>query len=80
MPKLKFILGISGPLDGGSSERITREKDVKPERMAALPGCYVLQGMVPIAKLTTGRYRLVFMLDDTVSGESHTLKREFRVQ
>lgn len=80
VPKVKFLLGISGPLDGPSSERITREKDAKPERMTTLPGCYVLQGMVPIAKLTAGRYRLTVMLDDTVTGESHTLKREFRVQ
>lgn len=80
VPKLKFMLAISGPLDGGSTERITREKDLKAERMAAQPGCYVLQGMVPVSQLPAGRFRLAVLIDDTVSGESHTLKREFRVQ
>jgi GWxTD domain-containing protein len=79
-PKVTFILGISGPLDGGSSERITRAKELKPERMTSQPGCYVLQGMLPVSQLPAGRFKLSVMLDDTVTGESHTLKQEFRVQ
>ena len=80
VPKLKFMLAITGPLDGASSEKMTRQKDVKAERMTTQPGCYVLQGIMPTSKLGAGRYKLMVLLDDPVSGEAYTLKQEFRVQ
>lgn len=80
VPKLTFMLVITGPLDGASAEQMTRRKDAKAERMAAQPGCYVLQGMLPASKLNPGRYKLTVLLDDPVSGEDFTVKREFRIE
>jgi hypothetical protein len=80
VPKLTFMLVITGPLDGASAEQMTRRKDAKAERMAAQPGCYVLQGMLPASKLSAGRYKLTVLLDDPVSGEDFTVKREFRIE
>jgi hypothetical protein len=78
VPKLKFMLLIVGPLDGVSKEQATRQKDAKPEWMAAQPGCYVLQG--PIPKLTAGRYDLSVLIDDSATGEMHEVKRELRME
>ena len=78
VPKLKFMLAITGPLDGTSTEQMTRQKDAKPERMAAKPGCYVLQGMMPAAKLAAGRYKLRVMIDDAVTGDIHDLTQQFQ--
>jgi GWxTD domain-containing protein len=80
VPKLKFVLVITGPLDGASNEQMTRQKDAKPERMAAQPGCYVLQGKLPASSLAPGRYKLTVLLDDPVTGDTFTVKREFRIE
>jgi GWxTD domain-containing protein len=79
VPPLKFLLLITGPLDGASKEQATREKEAKPERMTAHAGCYVLQGTFPSSKLTPGRYKLTVMIDDG-SGESQKARGEFRVE
>lgn len=80
VPQLKFMLAITGPLDGASAEQMTKQKDAKAERMPAQPGCYVLQGILPVSKLAAGRYKLMVLLDEPSTGEAFTLKREFRVQ
>ena len=80
VPKLKFMLAITGPLDGTSTEQMTKQKDAKAERMAAQPGCYVLQGILPVSKLASGRYKLMVLLDEPTTGDAFTLRREFRVQ
>ncbi|HEX6642491.1 MAG TPA: GWxTD domain-containing protein [Thermoanaerobaculia bacterium] len=77
-PKLNYMLLIAGPLDGKSTDQRTRLKEAKPERMMARPGCYVLQGMVPVSKLAAGRYKVTVMIDDSVTGEVYNIKGEFR--
>jgi GWxTD domain-containing protein len=78
-PKLTYSLLIAGPLDGKSAEQATRPKDAKLERMTALAGCYVLQGMAPVSKLGPGRYRLSILMD-SAAGDIYDIKREFHVQ
>ena len=78
-PRLKSMLLIAGPLDGKSTEQRTREKDAKPERLNGQPGCYALRGTVPVSKLTPGRYKVSVMID-AASGDTWTLKQEFRVE
>ena len=79
VPPLKFLLLMTGPLDGASKEQATREKTAQPERMTAQPGCYVLQGSLPSSKLTAGRYKLTVMIDDGAD-ESQKVRGEFRVE
>lgn len=75
VPRLKYLLYMAGP-----TEQRTREKDAKPERMTSLPGCYVLQGMVPVSKLAAGKYKLTVMIDDSATGDTYSVKGEFRVE
>jgi GWxTD domain-containing protein len=77
-PKLNYMLLIAGPLDGKSADQRTRLQEAKPERMASQPGCFVLQGMVPVSKLPAGRYKLTVMIDDAVSGDTYDVKGELR--
>lgn len=79
-PRLNTMLLIAGPLDGKSTEQRTALKAAKPERMMTRPGCYVLQGMVPVSKLAAGRYKLKVMIDDAASGDTYDVKGEFRVE
>lgn len=79
-PRLKSMLLIAGPLDGKSTEQRTRQKDAKPEKIASLPGCYVLRGMVPASKLAPGRYKVTVMLDNDATGDAYSVKGEFRVE
>ena len=78
-PRLKFMLLMTGPLDGKSTEQRTREKDAKLERLNAQPGCYALRGTVPVSKLTPGRYKVNVMID-APDGDTWTVKQEFRVE
>ncbi len=80
VPKLKFMLVVTGPLESTTAEQMTRQKDAKAERLTAQPGCYALQGQLPASKLAAGRYKLTVLLDDPVTGDAYTLKRAFRVQ
>lgn len=75
-PKLEAMLLLNGP----SGENATKPKDPKPQRIASMPGCYVLQGMVPVSKLAPGRYKISVLIDDTVTKDSHTLKGEITVE
>lgn len=74
VPRLKYMVHISGP-----TEQRTKEKDAKPERLTALPGCYVLQAKAPVANLAPGKYKLTVYID-SATGESHSVKQEFRVE
>jgi GWxTD domain-containing protein len=78
MPKLNYMLLIAGPLDGKSAEQRTKLREAKPERMVSRPGCYVLQGMVPVSKLEAGRYKVTVMIDNDATGDTYDLKGEFR--
>lgn len=80
LPPVKYLLFMTGPLDGVSREQMTKEKDAKPERMSSQPGCYVIQGTVPSSKLTPGRYKLTVLIDDSGGNGSHKVKGEFRVE
>jgi GWxTD domain-containing protein len=77
-PSLKQMLVITGPLDGKSTDQRTKETPAKAEKLSALPGCYVIQAMVPISKLAPGRYKLTVYLD-AASGASYTARKEFRI-
>ncbi|MFL6247626.1 MAG: GWxTD domain-containing protein [Thermoanaerobaculia bacterium] len=78
-PRLKTMLLIAGPLDGTSTEQRTRQTNAKPERIAALPGCYVLRGTVPAAKLAPGRYKVTVMIDNDATGDVYDVKTELHV-
>lgn len=80
VPRLKHLLFLQGPLDGKMTEQRTREKEAKPQPIAATPGCYVLQGMMPVSKLEPGRYRVSVFIDDAGTGDSYTVKSEFRLE
>jgi hypothetical protein len=80
VPALKFQLLIAGPIDGTSTDRVTREKELKPLRMAAQPGCYVLRGPLPFSTLAAGRYKLTVLIDEAATGESYDIAQEFRIE
>jgi GWxTD domain-containing protein len=75
VPKLKYMLYMAGP-----TEQRTKDKEVKPERMTSQPGCYVLQGMVPVSKLGPGKYKLTVMIDAPETGDAYSVKGDFSVE
>jgi GWxTD domain-containing protein len=79
-PRLKHMLFMQGPLDGKAAELKTKEKEESPQLMRAIPGCYVLQGMVPVSKLASGHYKVSVFIDDVATKDSYTAKGEFRVE
>jgi len=80
VPKLKFILLIAGPLDGKSTDRVTREKDAEAVRITAQPGCYAVQGKQSLRTLPPGKYKLGVLLDDPVTGDSYDVRKDFRIE
>ncbi|HYC62830.1 MAG TPA: GWxTD domain-containing protein [Thermoanaerobaculia bacterium] len=80
LPKLKYLLLISGPLEGASKDQRTREKDATLDRLAAKPGCYALQSTVPVSHLTPGRYKVSVLLEEPATSDTWSVKAEFRLE
>jgi GWxTD domain-containing protein len=80
LPKLKFMLVINGPLEGGAKEQVTRQQNARLEPLPAQPNCYALRGTLPVSKLAPGRYRVSVLIDDVVTQDTYTVKGEYRVQ
>lgn len=80
MPKLTYMLLIAGPLDGAAKEQRTRQKAAKLEHLNAKPGCYALQGTVPVSQLTPGRYKVSVLLDEPATSETWSAKADFRLE
>lgn len=80
VPMLNFIVRLSGPAGDDSTDRVTPPKDVKPTRLKAVPGCYLLSGAMPLAKMSPGTYRLILMLEDTTTVEDYTVQQTFRLE
>jgi GWxTD domain-containing protein len=80
VPKLKYLVHIAGPFEGDSSERVTREKEIRPAAVKAIPGCYLLRGSMPLGKFPPGSYEVGVLIDDTVTRESYHLKRDLKIQ
>jgi GWxTD domain-containing protein len=79
-PRLTSMLMIRGPLDGEATDAITRAREVKPAGIDALPGCYVVQGSIPVSSLAQGRYSLSVVIEDLATKESWILDGKFRVE
>lgn len=80
VPMLNFIVRLSGPAGDDSTDRVTPPRDVKPPRLKAVPGCYLLSGAMPLSKMSPGTYRLILMLEDTTTVEDYTLQQTFRLE
>lgn len=79
-PSLKYLVHIAGPFEGDSSERVSKEKEIKGTPLKALPGCYLLRGEAPLSKLPAGTYELGILLDDASTGESYHPTQMFVIQ
>jgi GWxTD domain-containing protein len=79
-PRLKHIAVITGPLDGDSSERVTKEKDATLIPLKGLARCYLLQGGLALPNLPRGRYELMVMIDDAVTWDSFKVQQLFKVE
>jgi hypothetical protein len=74
------MLVINGPIGAGAKEQATRASNAKVERIAARPGCYVLQGSVPVAKFVPGRYRVSVLIDDLKTKDALSIKGQFQLE
>jgi hypothetical protein len=51
-----------------------------PDRIKAVPGCYLMRGMIPLEGMTAGTYALELSIEDPVSKASHVLKQDFAIE
>lgn len=80
-PTLKFILHLTGKAGNEVIDRAAPEDELVPDRIKALPGCYMLRGAIPLADMSPGTYQLAVTIEDPAHpGASHKLTKEFRIE
>lgn len=80
-PTLKFVLRLSGQAGNEVIDRLAPEDELVPDRIKALPGCYLLRGAIPLADMSPGTYQLEVTIEDPAHpGASHQLMKEFRIE
>jgi len=79
-PALRYILVVTGPEGGESTDRVAPPKDAKASRLKSLAGCYVLRGSTPLAKMVPGTYQMVLMIEEPATGGEYDLRQKFRVE
>ena len=76
-----FIVRISGGPAGNKVNLATPREEVAPDRIAALPGCYMMRGAIPLDDLAAGTYTLHLMIDDPiVKGDAYDLTQDFVIE
>lgn len=79
VPTLKYLVHISGPFEGDSKDRVTKEKEAKPTPLKAVPGCYLLRGAMPLSKFSAGSYELGVLVDEPKTGASYHPTQSFTI-
>jgi GWxTD domain-containing protein len=80
-PTLKFILRLTGKAGNEVIDRVAPEDELVPDRVKALPGCYMLRGAIPLGDMSPGTYQLEVTIEDPArAGASHKLSKEFRIE
>ena len=79
-PTLRFSLKLMTEIGGQKITRSTEPDEMMPDRIKALPGCYLLRGGVPLAGNEKGDYTLELTIEDPDTGEHSTQQRTFRIE
>ncbi|HVT05139.1 MAG TPA: GWxTD domain-containing protein [Thermoanaerobaculia bacterium] len=79
-PVVEFKLHLTGRAGNEVIDRRSEADELRPDRMHAVPGCFILRASIPLAGMKAGTYQLEVNLKDTVTGRSDTVKKEFRIE
>lgn len=77
-PLVRFGLRLTGRAGNEVIDRLAPPDEMVPDRMRAVPGCYMLRGAIPLEGMNPGDYELEVSIID---GPAPTvLKKSFRIE
>jgi hypothetical protein len=78
-PRVEFTVKISGVINGQPVNASAPPDEIVPDRIKALPGCYMLRAELPLDGLPPGAYELSINLGES-GGNRYDLKKSFRIE
>jgi GWxTD domain-containing protein len=76
-----FMVRLTGGPAESPIDAATPMDEVVPDRLKAVPGCYMLRGAIPLESMAAGKYMLHVMIDDPiVKNDSYELKQAFTIE
>lgn len=79
-PTLTFTVRLTGSAKGRMITLSAPPDELVPDRIKALPGCYLLRAAIPLDEMAAGAYQLEVKVENPGKGKSDTLKKEFRIE
>jgi len=79
-PTLTFTVRLTGSAKGRPITLSAPPDEMVPDRIKALPGCYLLRAAIPLDEMAAGAYQLEVKVENPDKGKSETLKKEFRIE
>lgn len=80
VPTLRFTLRIFGKAGSQNVNRATDPDEMMPDKLKAVPGCYLLRGVVPLSGMAAGSYDLEVKIEDPATSKTHTVQQAFVIE
>lgn len=78
-PVVRFGLRLTGKAGNEVIDRLAPPDEMMPDRMRAVPGCYMLRGLVPLEGMSAGDYQLEVSILDAAGAPKSTIQQSFRI-
>lgn len=79
-PVVRFGLRLTGKAGNEVIDRLAPPDEMMPDRLRAVPGCYMLRGLVPLEGMSAGDYQLEVAILDAAGAPTSTLQQTFRIE
>jgi len=79
-PVVRFGLRLTGTSGNEVIDRLAPPDEMMPDRMRAVPGCYMLRGLIPLEGMSAGDYQLEISILDAMGAATSTLQQSFRIE
>jgi GWxTD domain-containing protein len=79
-PTLRYTIRLTGKAANETINRRAGPDDLVPDRLRAVPGCYMLRGAIPLSGMSAGTYQLQVTVEDPATGRSDHVRQEFRIE
>lgn len=79
-PVVRFGLRLTGTAGNEVIDRLAPPDEMMPDRMRAVPGCYMLRGLIPLEGMSAGDYQLEVSILDAAGAPTSTLQQPFRIE
>jgi GWxTD domain-containing protein len=79
-PLVRFALRVTGKIGKEIVDMVAPPDELVPDRVRAVPGCFMLRGAIPLDGMSAGSYTLEVSTLDAKDETTGSLERAFRIE